>query len=108
MYGMIYSLKSFISKVSPIDLKEGYFSYATNKYLLNFYETPTKLKIVLTTDLSATGIRELIQQIFNQVYVEYVVLNPMCALDKPIESELFATKLDEVVRQSPAFAPRVP
>lgn len=41
-----------------------------------------------------------------QVYVEYVVFNPMCPLNKPIESELFAAKLDEVVRQSPAYASR--
>lgn len=43
---------------------------------------------------------------FPQVYVEYVVFNPMCPLNKPIESELFAAKLDEVVRQSPAYASR--
>lgn len=43
---------------------------------------------------------------FDQVYVEYVVYNPLCQLCKPIESELFAVKLDEVVKQSPAYASR--
>ncbi|KAK3870408.1 hypothetical protein Pcinc_012679 [Petrolisthes cinctipes] len=106
MYGMIFSMKSFVTKVSPVDLREGYMSYATNKYCLNLYETPSKLKFVLNTDTHAQGIKELLHQLYTQVYVEYVVFNPLCPLNKPIESELFATKLDEVVKQSPAYASR--
>jgi hypothetical protein len=33
-----------------------------------------------------------------QIYVEYSVKNPLYTLGEPIESELFATKLDELVR----------
>ncbi|XP_070001059.1 trafficking protein particle complex subunit 1 [Penaeus vannamei] len=106
MYGMIFSIKSFVAKVSPVDLKEGYLSYTTNKYRLNLYETPSRLKFILNTDIHAQGIKELLQQIYTQVYVEYVVYNPLCSLKKPIESELFAAKLDEVVKQSPAYASR--
>ncbi|XP_064095074.1 trafficking protein particle complex subunit 1 [Macrobrachium rosenbergii] len=108
LYGMIFSLKSFVSKVSPVDLKEGFLTYKTNKYCLNLYETPSRIKFILNTDIYAQGIRELLHQIYTQVYVENVVYNPLCQLDKPIESELFAAKLDEVVKQSSAFASRPP
>lgn len=106
MYGMIFSIKSFVTKVSPVDLREGYLTYCTNKYRLHLFETPSRIKFVLNTDVGAQGIKELLHQIYTQVYVEYVVFNPMCPLNKPIESELFAAKLDEVVRQSPAHASR--
>ncbi|KAG0710036.1 Trafficking protein particle complex subunit 1 [Chionoecetes opilio] len=94
------------SQVSPVDLREGYLTYCTNKYRLHLFETPSRIKFVLNTDAVATGIKELLHQIYTQVYVEYVVFNPMCPLSKPIESELFAARLDEVVRQSPAYASR--
>ncbi|KAK8389697.1 hypothetical protein O3P69_008995 [Scylla paramamosain] len=106
MYGMIFSIKSFVTKMSPVDLREGYLTYCTNKYRLHLFETPSRIKFVLNTDVGAQGIKELLHQIYTQVYVEYVSFNPMCPLNKPIESELFAAKLDEVVRQSPAYASR--
>jgi hypothetical protein len=42
-----------------------------------------------------------------QIYVEYVVRNPVCDLDKPITSELFQTKIDEFVRGLPFFASKI-
>ena len=38
-----------------------------------------------------------------QIYVEYVVKNPLCRLDEPIQSELFASKLDAFIRSLPIF-----
>jgi len=38
-----------------------------------------------------------------QIYVEYVVKNPLCRLDEPIQSELFASKLDAFIRSLAIF-----
>lgn len=67
MYGMIFSLKSFVNKISPLDTKEGFLYYKTSKYTLHFLETPSGLKFILNTDTGAQGVRELLQQIYNQV-----------------------------------------
>ncbi|BES92669.1 unnamed protein product [Nesidiocoris tenuis] len=101
MYGMLFSIKSFVSKISPLDMKKGFLCYKTNKYALHHLETPTGLKFVLNTDVNANEVRELINKIYSQVYIEYVVKNPVCKLDEPIKSELFRNKLDELVKQSP-------
>lgn len=103
MYGMLFSIKSFVNKISPIDTKEGFLYYKTSKYTLHFMETPSRIKFVLNTDNNAQDMRELLQQIYSQVFVEYVVKNPLSKLSEPIQSELFKTKLDAFVKQSPSF-----
>ncbi|GAB6020827.1 Trafficking protein particle complex subunit 1 [Chamberlinius hualienensis] len=67
MYGMLFSLKSFVDKISPLDCKEGFLSFKTNKYRLNLYETPSGLKFIMNTDISTANINELLHQIYSQV-----------------------------------------
>ncbi|XP_071450879.1 trafficking protein particle complex subunit 1 [Hetaerina americana] len=100
MYGMLFSIKSFVGKISPLDVKEGFLYYKTSKYALHYFETPSGLKFVLNTDTNAQNVRELLRDIYRQVYVEYVVKNPVCNLNEPIKSELFKTKLDALVKDS--------
>ena len=54
LYGMLFSLKSFSAKLSPVDMKQGFTSYKTNVYRLSLYETPSSLKFVLNTDNEAS------------------------------------------------------
>ncbi|XP_055622827.1 trafficking protein particle complex subunit 1 [Toxorhynchites rutilus septentrionalis] len=107
MYGMLFSLKSFVNKISPTDPKEGFLYYKTNKYALHFVEISSGLKLVLNTDTTATGIKDFLLQLYSKIWVEYVVRNPMWTMGTPVTSDLFKTKLDEFVKQSPIFGPKI-
>ncbi|EDV44110.1 uncharacterized protein Dana_GF18826 [Drosophila ananassae] len=105
-YGMLFSIKSFVSKISPYDPKEGFLYYKTNRYALHYLETPSGLKFVLNTDTAAINVKELLQQMYAKVWVEYVVRDPLWTPGTVVTSELFQTKLDEFVKQSPIFGIR--
>lgn len=103
MYGSLFSIKSFVSKISPIDPREGFLFYKTNKYALHYYETPSGLKFVLNTDTTSTGVREVLHQLYAKVFVEYAVRNPLWTPGTPITSDLFKVKLDDFIRQCPIY-----
>ncbi|XP_058064439.1 trafficking protein particle complex subunit 1 [Anopheles bellator] len=107
MYGMLFSIKSFVSKISPMDPKAGFLHYKTNKYALNYLELPSGVKFVLNTDNTSTGIREFLQTIYNKLWVEYVVRNPLWTMGTPVTSDLFEAKLNEFVKQSPLYGSKI-
>jgi len=105
LYGMLFSMKSFVAKLSPHDMKQGFLSYVTSAYRLNFLETASGLKFVLNTDIesSQAEIRELIRSLYASVYVEYAAKNPMSVPGEMITSNLFRTKVDEYIKNSSIF-----
>jgi len=105
MYGMLFSLRSFVEKISPLDVRDNSFCYRTSKYKLNYYETPSGLKLVMNTDHGAAA-KDLLKTIYQQVYVEFVSKNPLCVPGEYITSELFAQKLDEIIKSSPIYSQR--
>jgi len=107
MYGMLFSIKSFVTKISPLDTNKGFLCYKTSKYALHYFETPTGLKFVLNTDINAQNVRDLLKEMYTQVYVEYIVKNPVVNLNEPITSELFKQKLDTFIKQSTPFTAKV-
>ncbi|CAD7085240.1 unnamed protein product [Hermetia illucens] len=103
MYGMLYSIKSFVGKMSPIDLRDGFLYYKTNKYALHYLETPSGLKFVISTDTASINVKELLQQFYAKVWVEFVVRDPLWVPGTPVTSDLCKQKIDEFIKQSPIY-----
>ena len=106
MYGMLFSIKSFIvPRMSPEGPKDGFIGYKTSSYHLHFLETPSSLKIVMNTDPNNTSaVRKHLEVIYGTIFVQYVAKNPLIKVHETIDSELFANKLDEYVRSLPYFS----
>lgn len=67
MYGMLFSIKSFVAKISPLDPKRGFLCYKTSKYALHYYESLTGVKFILNTDITIKNVRDLLHQLYNEV-----------------------------------------
>ncbi|MFS8032830.1 putative trafficking protein particle complex subunit [Helianthus anomalus] len=110
MFGLLFSLKSLTAKMDPSSAEKGnlgvpqlpgqgcsFHSFRTNTYKLSFMESPSGIKIILVTHPKASDLRDSLKYIYN-LYVEYVVKNPLYTPGTPIRSELFNTTLDQYVR----------
>ncbi|KAM4564658.1 trafficking protein particle complex subunit 1 isoform 2-T2 [Fundulus diaphanus] len=106
MYGMLFSIRSFVSKMSPQDMKDGFLSFQTSKYRLHYYETASGLMFVMNTDLSVSNARDTLQHIYSNLYVELIVKNPLCPSSQTLDSELFSSRLDSFIRSLPYYSPR--
>uniref|UniRef100_H3C6E0 Trafficking protein particle complex subunit n=1 Tax=Tetraodon nigroviridis TaxID=99883 RepID=H3C6E0_TETNG len=106
MYGMLFSIRSFVSKISPSDMKDGFLSFQTSKYRLHYYETPSGLKFVLNTDLSVSNARDTLQHIYSDLYVEFIVKNPVGVSAHSLDSELFSSRLEAFIKSLPYYSPR--
>ncbi|ONI21476.1 hypothetical protein PRUPE_2G068700, partial [Prunus persica] len=63
-----------------------FHSFLTNTYKLTFMESPFGIKcvqIILVTHPRTGDLRESLKYIYN-LYVEYVVKNPLCTSGTPI------------------------
>lgn len=65
MFGMLFSLRSFVAKMSPTDMRDGFVAFHTSKYRLHYLETPSGLRLVLNTDLGVPSAREALQHIYS-------------------------------------------
>ena len=79
-----------------------FISYRTGEYKLHYYETPTSMKFVILTDIGTSdNLRVVLHQIWANLYVEYVVRNPLSPIEHPgglgVNNELFEMGLDRFV-----------
>jgi len=104
MFGMLFSLKAFVGKLSPHSDEAQFHHYTTGSYKLNYMETLSGLKFVMLTDNKTVGnIANELKEIYAKFYVKYVSKNPTYNLGDPITSEIFREKLDQYVRSLPFF-----
>lgn len=105
MFGMLFALRNFTIKLSSTATNGTPRYFATDSYALHYFETPTGLRFVLTTskDFGSVDIARHLREIYSEIYVEFVVKNPLYVRGSPIKSELFQSKLDAYVESLPCF-----
>ncbi len=84
-----------------------FLSYRTSQYKLHYYETPTNIKFIMLTDTKSGSMRLPLQQIYVNIFVEFVVKNPLSPLEHPggigVNNELFEASLTQFVVGPPPF-----
>ncbi|KAI8904040.1 Sybindin-like protein [Gorgonomyces haynaldii] len=101
VYGTVFSLKNIINKLGT-EQGDTLLGYTTNQYKLHYFETAASLRFVLLTDPQMES-GTMLQDLYANVYVEYVSKNPLLKFDGPISNELFKSKLLEFMQQQEGF-----
>lgn len=100
IFGTIFSLRNMVRKLGGPD--DSFISYRTGQYKLHYYETASSLKFVMLTDTQSLNMRNVLHQIYVNLYVEYVVKNPLSPVEHPkgegVAVELFELALDQFVK----------
>jgi len=100
IFGTIFSLRNMVRKLGGQD--DSFISYRTGQYKLHYYETPTNIKFVMLTDTQTPNMRAVLIQIYVNLYVEFVVKNPLSPVEHPggegVANELFELALDQFVK----------
>ncbi|KAJ4353162.1 Trafficking protein particle complex subunit BET5 [Ascochyta clinopodiicola] len=96
IFGLVFSLRNMVTKLGGTD--DTFLSYRTGEYKLHYYETPTRMKFVMLTDTKVPNLRQYLYQIWANLYVEYVVKNPLAPTEHPggigVANELFERGLE--------------
>ncbi|RAL10095.1 TRAPP subunit BET5 [Aspergillus homomorphus CBS 101889] len=99
IFGTVFSLRNMVRKLGGED--DNFVTYKTSQYKLHYYETPTNIKFVMLTDIKSPSMRIALQQIYINLYVEYVVKNPLSPVEHPggvgVNNELFEESLEQFV-----------
>lgn len=100
IFGTVFSLRNMVRKLGGND--DAFISYRTGQYRMHYYETPTNLRFVLLTDTATMSMRNVLHQIYINLWVEYVVKNPLSPVEHKggagITNELFEMGLDQFIR----------
>ncbi|OAL50909.1 snare-like protein [Pyrenochaeta sp. DS3sAY3a] len=99
IFGLVFSLRNLVTKLGGQD--DTFLSYRTGEYKLHYYETPTRMKFVMLTDTKVINLRQYLHQIWANLYVEYVIKNPLAPVEHPggigVANELFERGLEAFI-----------
>eukprot|EP00752_Nemacystus_decipiens_P014836 g13208.t1 len=105
MFGMLYSLKELVTKMSTDPTSTGLHALKTASYTLHHLETGSGLRFVLNTDNNAGDLRPTLRHLYSGIFVEYVAKHPQfSAVDgSPIRLPAFDARLEEYLRSLACF-----
>lgn len=106
IYGFLHTLKSFIHQIND-KFKDSteFITYSTDTYKFFVLELLTGCKIILiksNTNLSSSpnsNYKQVLQNFYKDIYVEFVVKNPALKPGQEITSKLFREKVIEYFKR---------
>ncbi len=69
IFGTVFSLRNMVRKLGGPD--DSFISFRTGQYKLHYYETVSSIKFVMLTDTMTLNMRNVLHQIYVNLYVEF-------------------------------------
>ncbi|KAH3759002.1 RNA-binding motif protein, X-linked 2 [Pelomyxa schiedti] len=102
MMGMLHTMRQLCAKLSNNhDERLALRCYRTTTYKLHYYESPTGVKFIALTDPNVPPLYDHLSAIYRDVYIEYVIKNPLYKLDADtIKCVLFQQQLRDYLAKN--------
>ncbi|CAM9155295.1 unnamed protein product [Discosporangium mesarthrocarpum] len=106
MFGMLYSIKELVTKMSQDPKTAALHALKTGSYTLHHLETSSGLRFVLNTDNNAGDLRANLHHLYSRIYVEHVIKHPQYVPGDGNRIRLpgFDSKLEEYLRGLACFS----
>ncbi|KAJ1864148.1 hypothetical protein LPJ73_000343 [Coemansia sp. RSA 2703] len=101
--GTFHGIHVLASRISPATrggdaVKDsGIQTIDTKNFRIHCYQTPTGIKFIAATDLLETKLTDILTKVY-VLYSDYALKNPFYNLEMPIRSEMFDTRLLQLVQ----------
>lgn len=89
IFGLLFSMKSFVKNLSPNKTNDFFKSFTTVNYKLHFVEFLNGLRFVVITTPTKTDYGMYLKEIYQSFYVNFITKNIFLNKDEPIKSEIF-------------------
>lgn len=89
IFGLLFSMKSFVKNLSPNKTFDFFKSYLSSKYKLHYIELLNGLRFVALTTPIKADLNPYLKEIFSAFYVNFISKNIFLNKDEPIRSDIF-------------------
>ena len=122
LYGFLYSLRDFITAIAPKEFvnsssiiffwhqkinfeknfsRSQYFNYfTTSSYKCHYFQSTTGYKFILFTPKQDQNFRDSLQKLYTDIFVEYVIKNPMHNIGDSITCFQFVEKFEKFAKDN--------
>lgn len=99
IYGVIFSLRNYMSKTSLDVNPDNFISYKTDSYKLVYYQTPSFYKycVLAGVDDDTSKLREILKSVHLN-YIEFIHKSPLEQLEGYISSVPFIDSINKLVK----------
>jgi len=89
IFGLLFSMKSFVKNISPNKTFDFFKSFTTQNYKLHYVEFLNGLRFVVLTTPTKLDMTQYLKEIFSAYYVNFISKNIFINKDEPIKNEIF-------------------
>ena len=93
IYGMLFSMKSFVKTLSPIKTKDHLKNFSTSNYKLHYTEFLNGLRFIFITTPSQFEYNEELKKIHQLFYTPLISKNIFSGQEEQIKNEVFLEKV---------------
>ncbi|KAJ2718898.1 hypothetical protein GGI07_005530 [Coemansia sp. Benny D115] len=102
--GTFHGIHALASRISPAakggsSARDGGIqTIDTRSFRIHCFQTPTGIKFIAATDLLESKLADVLNRVY-MLYSDYALKNPFYNLEMPIRSEMFDTRLQQLVQE---------